>query len=301
MDRAVRLTPALLLVVVVMSPLFVWQGLKVSYVVRYALMAIFYLSNIDSLFAWHDEAGCFSNTWSLACEEHFYIVWSLLLPFICKMKPRWQHATLLFLIATSLNVRIITSMYPGTFFGIHYYRNSFNNFWKMLLGASLRIIPIPPIFYKRQWVYFGVITLFAMLAFIALLPSRMLSLSNVAPGWRDAKQATRTWTDPLTVVCTMLIICGCHNGEGGPSFLETQFLRFQGRVSYAWYLWQLPIIYLLGNGYRTGKAMSYGSTAISLIAATFSTLYVEEPIRAVYVAWKARRAARTTSLELHIQ
>jgi peptidoglycan/LPS O-acetylase OafA/YrhL len=283
-----------------MSPLFVWQGVKATHVIRYALMALCYLTNVTSLWV-KNSPGIFSNTWSLACEEHFYIVWSLLLPFVCRASPRLRVPLIAGLIAASLSLRIYTGMYPGSFFGAHYYFNSFNNFWKMLLGASLRLVPIPPRFLKRRWAYIGLGGMFAMLAFIAAVPSKpiLTFLATLAPGWKDYKAAIRTWTDPIVAVCSLLIICGSHDAEGGPKILESQLLRFTGRISYAWYLWQLPLIDCFG-GKISGKPIAYGNTAIAFMVAMFSTVYVEEPIRATYVAWKKRRSAREMSIEFRM-
>jgi peptidoglycan/LPS O-acetylase OafA/YrhL len=297
-DRAVRLTPALYLMVAVMTPIYLHHNYTRSSVIRYMFMALFYLTNIEYLWINGDQ-GIFSNTWSLACEEHFYILWSFTLPFVCRLSLRNRIAALAALFGISQFIRIYTSMYPGSFFGINYYFNSINNFWKMLMGASLRLLPVPPIFMKYQWAYLGSIGIFAMLGLVAYLPSEKLHLDKVAPGWQDHKAAARTWSDPIAAICTVLIICGVQDARGGPRFLESQFFRFIGKISYAWYLWQLPIMLNLG-GLKSGNGIAYGSTAIAFMVAIVSTVYVEEPIRAAYVAWKARRSARDTLQHSHI-
>ena len=60
--------------------------------------------------------------------------------------------------------------------------------------------------------------------------------------------------------------------------------RFLGRISYAVYLWHLPLLVLTGTVYARGAALV--PLAVAVLVGTASTFLVEEPLRR---AWRHRR------------
>ncbi|MCA1599727.1 MAG: acyltransferase, partial [Chloroflexi bacterium] len=83
MRRAGRLVPALVLAVIVMDVLFVIAGDYVP--LPGSVAALTYTANYWEIVD-GDSVGGFGPTWSLAVEEHFYLLWPLALLF---MMRRW--------------------------------------------------------------------------------------------------------------------------------------------------------------------------------------------------------------------
>src|SRR5437870_3842480 len=81
--RALRLLPALLLVVIAFSA---WDAkFERANVARDALAAIFYVANFARARGY--QLGSLSHTWSLAVEEQFYFTWPLVLTIVAR-RPR---------------------------------------------------------------------------------------------------------------------------------------------------------------------------------------------------------------------
>jgi peptidoglycan/LPS O-acetylase OafA/YrhL len=78
----------------------------------------------------------------------------------------------------------------------------------------------------------------------------------------------------------VLVVAGAANRS---RVLELPFLRFTGRISYALYLWHVPVFRLSGTTYARDRSLSWIALAGAL--AVVSTLALEEPLRR---AWRSR-------------
>ena len=90
----------------------------------------------------------------------------------------------------------------------------------------------------------------------------------------------------LATPAAVLLVAGATHGN---RVLELPALRFVGRISYAYYLWHVPMLRLTETTY--GRAAAIPSLALSFVAALLSTLLLEEPLRR---AWRVRRTAAVT-------
>lgn len=286
-DRTVRLLPALTFMIGTFF--FIYRFVtpeEGSHIGRYSLLALFYMQNFHGLWVTDASPGPFGHMWSLACEEQYYLVWALVLPFIVACSVRKRAVIMLGFIAISFYARVITSMYPGTFFGADWHDSLFTNVWKMLLGSALRLVPLPRFLKSSLWAYVGLAGLGATLK--AMTGPQPFDYMNAryGPGWQDLAAGSETWTDPLAAIFAAMIIISLH-GKGVHNYiLETRMLRFCGKVSYAWYLWQFPVLVFAGWE-RWWPA--YGNTALAFMVAMVSTFIVEEPISLWYKAYKQRR------------
>lgn len=248
---------------------------------RYAILVLTYLVNWPSLRPKQDWLGPWANTWSLACEEQFYIFWALALPFILHQRVAIRTTILITTIAILFfGFRIYGSTNNDIDKGTGWHFGMLANIWKMLIGSSLRLIPYPTWMLKRRWAYVGLLGLLAIPLGLPHLPHPS------SRSWIDASSIQLAWDDVLSSIFTVLILCGISGPRGGLSCLEVGPLRFLGRISYSWYLWQVPLIEL--NGWERGYA-AMGDTAISFVIAICSTFYIEEPINGAYKRWKSRR------------
>jgi peptidoglycan/LPS O-acetylase OafA/YrhL len=153
------------------------------------------------------------------------------------------------------------------------------SFYKMLLGSLVRLSPSVDVLRKRYtaWVGFSILTL----SLVACIPKTAYDLQQI--GLDSQYFGYLIFIEPTACFSAVLIIVGSLDGN---SFLESRFLRFIGRISYPLYLYQMPILHIK-NWPRGWDAVSLSSLA--LVAATVSTLYLEEPLREAYRKWKTRK------------
>jgi peptidoglycan/LPS O-acetylase OafA/YrhL len=85
----------------------------------------------------------------------------------------------------------------------------------------------------------------------------------------------------------VLMVAGALPGN---RFLEGAPLRLTGRISYAAYLWHVPLLRLTGTTYAGVAAIP--TITLAVIVAAGSTLIIEEPVRR---AWRLRHSAMPTS------
>jgi peptidoglycan/LPS O-acetylase OafA/YrhL len=247
---------------------------------RYTLLALTYLSNWRSL-GLPETSGPFPQLWSLACEEQFYIIWSVVLPFILARSNITRGLIISACVVLSIAVRLYVTMYPGVLWDMDWYSALSLNVYKMLIGSCLRLIPLPHQIKSTSASYIG---LLAMAATIYLTNLPQPRYEDYYPGWGAHFKPVLTWSDILTTLSTSLVLCSVSTSPSGNFLLEWSPIKFIGRVSYAWYLWQIPILFLTQNTYTMWPAI--GDSAVALLFAMFSTLYVEEPINAYYKIWR---------------
>jgi peptidoglycan/LPS O-acetylase OafA/YrhL len=236
-NRFVRLFPALLLMVGVVSLVLVLLGYPTDGIEDRAVPALTYVQNMEPRMSF----PVFGQTWSLGVEEQFYLLWPLVLPWVlARGRPRLVLATA---IAGSAAAMI---GFPHDWLPMHAYA--------LLSGCLLALVgPLP----SRGW----------------LLPAGALGLAAtiaVAP----AAAHIYVWGPLLATPPAVLLVAGAIHGS---RVLEWSALRFVGRISYAVYLWHVPLLRLTGTTY--GRATALPAVALAVAVAVVSTLVVEEPLR----------------------
>jgi len=245
-NRFVRLFPALLLMVTVVSAVMAQRGFRADRIADHAVPALTYVQNM----APRMRFPVFGQTWSLAVEEQFYLLWPLALPWVLgRARPR---LVLLGAIAGSAAMMIAV---PHDWLPMHAYA--------LLSGCLLALLgPLP----GRWW----------------LVPAGALGLVVsivLAPSFHQIYVYGPLVATPAAV----LLVAGGVHGNG---VLELPLLRFFGRISYAWYLWHVPMLRLTETTF--GRTAAIPSIALSLVAAVMSTLLLEEPLRR---AWRVRHSS----------
>ena len=248
-NRFVRLFPALLLMVTVVSAVMAQRGFRADRIADHALPALAYVQNM----APRMRFPVFGQTWSLGVEEQFYLFWPLVVPWVLgRARPR---LVLLGAIAGSAAVMIA---YPHDWLPMHAYA--------LLSGCLLALLgPLA----GRWW----------------LVPAGALGLVvsiQVAPTFPQIYVYGPLVATPAAV----LLVAGAAHGN---RVLELPVLRFFGRISYAWYLWHVPMLRLTETTF--GRTAAIPSIALSFVAAVASTLLVEEPLRRT---WRLHHTAAVT-------
>lgn len=234
-------------------------------------LSAIYLANITALFGVPMQFGVL---WSLAVEEHFYLVW----PVIIRNVNRNTVGVMAIVIAAGATLARVVTLWLGYDYGAHYT-------WlvadALALGALLAVLLRGPLGTRR-----GVkaILLTAILSSCALV---LIDLPFHRPLAGGAMHITA-----LNLCCTAVVGGTLLLGTSSWSFLVNhRILRFFGEISYGLYLIHMLVFNIYDNlqqrlfpnlplfkGHFDLMVIRFlicGSVAIGL--ATLSRKYFEEP------------------------
>jgi peptidoglycan/LPS O-acetylase OafA/YrhL len=222
--RSFRLFPALyiLLLVIVLYKEFLPDSFGNGSVRLEVLSSALYLNNISWAWGWKSDVGLLGHSWSLAVEEQFYLLWPVILIF--------------FLRSDKLNVLIYLLLFliPGIMY--LKYAGLVSDIANSLLHESIFIGCFAAMIRNKinfRIPYADLITigLLLFILVIGIAPIR-LYMSIYESGLRS-----------LFAIVSVIIIFGLINGESHYSnkFLSIPILRFTGKISYALYLWHVPV------------------------------------------------------------
>jgi peptidoglycan/LPS O-acetylase OafA/YrhL len=256
--RFLRLTPALLLMLIaylLVAPL-AWPNMAFHTDVRDVLISTFYLSDYASAF-W-SQPFYLRHTWSLAVEQHFYLLWPLVtLTFAHRLSRRHFAITLAALYVAFTAWRIYCDLHGAFAYEHSYYR--FDTRLSGLIVGSLLAVLLTG---NRQpaWRHaelaamtalaaivlcswgFHVLSTGAMVYGIAIIEFATLALIYVAITSEDSR-VRRALAHPV------------------PAYV--------GRMSYGIYLWHYPIFVYMWGRYPwyailfIGGAVSLGLAIVS--------------------------------------
>ena len=295
--RARRLLPAIALMILVLGPvsLIVGGDIQVN-LGRQLLGAATFSSNWISIFAGNDyfaqtSPELFTNFWSLAVEEQFYVLWPLLIVASgLLLGRRWRHfsAIMVLGILASLGVAAFLLM-NGTPISRIYYGTD-THLYGLLLGALLAFARpwslYPPMGKKALYRVaqpFGLIAftrvMVSWLSLFALIPYAIL-VPESAPGaipWGLFGASLLA----LGVIQGMLPDMLAGASEALRRLLNFAPLRWVGERSYGLYLWHWPLAvvmhYVLGAD--RSPLVNVGVLVATFAIAEMSYRWIETPSR----------------------
>lgn len=216
--------------------------------------------------------------WSLAIEEHFYLIWPPILVLAGRRRAAWACVTL---IVVSLVLRYLATQdlpegsdLPG------YTQFRLDAFMVPCILAILLRSPERARQFTnamKPWVWIGVIGILV----------GGIALGVVFPDWRDPQRALQSAALPVLIAAT------AHRpNDWFARLLQMRPIEYLGRISYSVYLWQqlvfgLPPFLGLSRGAWPRTLME---VALILILAAATRRWVEEPMIAL---------GRTTSAHFH--
>lgn len=267
--RAFRLAPALLFMLACVVPV----GLVVHspHIAKDALYALFYVGNWAQILGGYFPA--LGHTWSLAVEEHFYLVWPF--AFIVAMRRGGTRAALTVVaVATAASFAVRVGLFDAGAAPVRLQYGTDARADAILVGVGAALLTAG----RRQrlpgWASAIAWAVLAALLFVAPLGGLMLTVGFSA-----------------VAVCSAVIAVDAGSGRSVANrLLAAAPLVAVGRVSYGLYLWHYPVITLLEPRLDARLPHAVAVIAVTLVfcaTTVFSYLVVERPA----LALKNRRFA----------
>lgn len=242
--RLVRLYPALL-VAIALSLILIPISWPHSY--ARALMAALYVADYTGPFT--GEPRVLGHTWSLSIEEHYYLIWPLLLPFVLKAKKPAAVMVAAYVVATLWRIE------SASLFG---WQMTYFRFDARLSGLILGgLIAIAPWNVGRKELTAAI--LFAAVSLWIVWGGKVpLGLSMTA----------------AEIAAACLVLCAAN---GRLPALQAPTLIYLGRISYGIYLYHFVIMCAIPTADISWQLKTAIVLPATFVVAAFSFHFVERP------------------------
>jgi peptidoglycan/LPS O-acetylase OafA/YrhL len=261
--RALRLMPALSLLVACELAFALIFGSPDADMFLSSAAAIAYLMDFVRAFSGYSTLSALGHTWSLSVEEHFYLVWPLLIAPLVKLPVRWRAPAILGCAAIIGVWRTYLVMNNASPDRIYY---AFDTRADQLMigcalgtafayGLSTRIVNLV----QRLW----------PVALIGILGITIIG---------DRQSAVYASVGPTIVAgLSSVLILALLSKESLPARVAS-FAPFVslGKISYGIYLWHWPFL-IYARFYSDSKILALVAVIVSIYVAALSYRYVETP------------------------
>lgn len=230
-----------------------------------------------------------THFWSLAIEEQLYVFWPLTIfagaVLISRTRLR-NHVSIRWSVGLIIGVLTVGSLIwairltpvdPATA-----YMATYTRVWQFGVGGLLAVAEPALIGVARRTRPTRVLAAALGWAGVAGLVASVV-LINASTPYPGTAALLPTVSSAVIIVSGQVIPADLGIRAGGVFtagyFLSLPPMRFLGRVSYAWYLWHWPALVLFET--QTGDTSwpaLLAVSGVSLVIATASTLFFEEPI-----------------------
>ncbi|MEL6906448.1 MAG: acyltransferase, partial [Planctomycetota bacterium] len=284
--RFLRIFPIYYLTIAVVSPRLssfeTWASL--SYTSNYA-------------FIFHEEHGPLDHTWSLAVEEHFYLLWP---PLVAFLAPRASRRALLLGIVPLAVLSVVLGLALWDW-DVHAQaliefelRSSTVRFFSLALGALLAFHETA--LRARRGLALGVAVGCAAACY--LISERGVRALGLMGGLESAFSGGAPFGPRVAALQVLSIPFGsaaavvlafAFTGARGPfhALLRAAPLRWIGRISYGLYLYHLPIFFSEVWDVRAGTYQPLRVAAV--VAVTFAVAWVSfQTFERLFLGFSAR-------------
>lgn len=254
-----------------------------------AVGALAYITNWQLAFSGRDyntassTVSPFQHLWSMSAQLQIYVASLIAVTLIALIFRRFSRKALAVILTAVTVLSFAFATYQhGQDQAVNYY-HSFSRFWEIGLGGLLGMLimprsdhgekpPAPIVPPLNTWVR----QIFGWLGLIMIASTGLIM------------DGAQTFPGPGTLfplVGAVMVILAGQNGKpvGITRFLESRFMQFLGRISYALYLWHWPLLIILVSytGYDAQAQPLFGVAIIaaSVVMAWLSNRFIERPLR----------------------
>jgi peptidoglycan/LPS O-acetylase OafA/YrhL len=264
--RVLRLVPALLGMLGLVTLLRVVFGPVGERLWAHVLSTLLYVNNWYQVIYPNEPANYVDHTWTLAIEEHFYLVWPVVL-LLCLRRgvaparlAYWTAGVAVLVLAVRWGLHTAHPGDPREGFKRYHY-NTFARVDQLMIGATLGLLPA--VWWRR-------------LARFGLLGAGGLA----AAAWFGKLRAPFVHEWGLTAVAlTAVLLVAAAAAEVGfvARVLAWRPLVGVGRISYGLYLYQAPIILVLFTHDLSAPVRFVLGMTIPTVVALASWHWLEQP------------------------
>lgn len=208
-----------------------------------------YLQNFAMTFNW--KANGPGHFWSLAVEEHFYLMWPVLVYFLSKKGIKLAVVAILAL-AFICRLVLINKGYEVFYL-------TFTRMDELAIGALLSV-------WELEGKLAGKARTFITCFFLVLIPTIVLWVKFTGQAM-NIIQVIKYNLLSSTCFCLVGYVVSLKQGAGLNKILSSRFFSFSGKISYGLYVYH-PLIFSLIINY-----LPPGTSIILLLVACFAATY----------------------------
>jgi peptidoglycan/LPS O-acetylase OafA/YrhL len=262
--RALRLAPALVVYLIVVAIAYGWSSIWA---------ALFYVGNYAQIAG--ADVGLNVHTWSLAVEEHFYLLWPVVFVFLAAVPQKRRLVWVVSATILSLGWRFIV---PDAMWA---YQATDTNAYALALGCVVALV-------RDSWTPSRRVANLSLVGVVALGFYPMASLEEFLGAGR--------WVAPVAAVLGGIAVWA--SATHAQAWLASPLMVRAGKVSYALYLWHPAVLFVFWSRIGGERAIvSLGAIVVSIGLAALSWRYVEAPI--LGSRWASRLRVQRSQVALN--
>ncbi len=256
--RLLRLLPALLLLLLVISPFEP---------APHRLAALFYVANWATIFNWLPDLvrGNLNHIWSLSVEEQFYLIWPAILFLVLRSRIPQKYLFVLPLILAIASALERGILWLNNGLSFHLSRGTDTHSDGLFIGCTLAIVMAFGVKIPRYPALLtGIISfLYTILFCIGLVPEHTLYIGGYT-------------LVALTISGILFAVIKFRSSFLG-NLLSVPPMPWIGRISYGLYLWHFPTALFIQKFAFPHDLGIIVSIALTFVIATLSYYLIEQP------------------------
>lgn len=257
--RALRLYPALIVTIIFVALLALLGAVERENLGTHVFFAFFYLQDLANAFGIGPALGPLNFTWSLAIEEHFYLLWPPLMLLVVLRGDRRAVVAVSALLALASFTAMQLLFEPSTSPTSEVYYHPEARVAAMLVGCALAAASVRKI---PSWLV--AVAAFGLVIVLVVAPEANVRVVYLA-------------MMPAVWICTSVLIVGGTLAVGMPSrLLRWRPLAWIGAISYGLYLYHGPMFVAVEHFTGSSRTVVVALGLLASLAAAAASFYFIE-------------------------